>query len=90
MMPSEGTHPITSPVEQNVRNLANRQNQQMRGLSGNSQLLPAKRPVSVPAGERDSSQGGSSVASTIQGENSTPLSLLNNSRVSDITPSATQ
>jgi hypothetical protein len=62
----------------------------------NSQLPPAKRRISVPAGERDSSQGGSSVASTIQGQNSTPSSLLNNSRVADITervtstPSVTQ
>jgi len=44
----------------------------------------------------DFSQGGSSVPSTIQGQNSTPSSSLNNSRVADInervtsTPSATQ
>jgi hypothetical protein len=57
----------------------------MRGPSGNSQLPPAKRCVSGPAGERDTSQGGSSVPSTIQGQNSTPLSSLNHSRVADIT-----
>jgi len=54
-----------------------------------SQLPPAKRRVSVPAGERDSSQGGSSVPSTIQGQNSTPSSLLNNSRIADITQHVT-
>jgi hypothetical protein len=95
-MPSQSTHPDTTPVVRNVRSLANRQNQQKRGPSGNSQLPPPKRRVSVPAGERDSSQGGSSVRSTIQGQNSTPSSSLNNSRVADITqrvtstPSATQ
>jgi hypothetical protein len=94
-MPSQSPHPDTTPVVRNVRSLANRQNQQKRGPSGNSQLPPAKRRVSVPAGERDTSQGGSSVPSTIQGQNSTPLSSLNNSRVADITqrvastPSAT-
>jgi len=48
-------------------------------------LRPARRRVSVPAGKSDSSQGGSSVASSIQGQNSTPSSSLNNSRVADIT-----
>ena len=52
---------------------------------GNSQLPPAKSPVSAPAGERDTSQGGSSVASTIDGQNSTPSSSPNNSGVADIT-----
>jgi len=95
-MPSPSPHPVTSPVVGNVRSLTNRQNQQKHRLSGNSQLPPAKICVSVPAGERNSSQGGSSVASTIQGQNSTPSSPLNNSRVADITqcmtssPSATQ
>jgi hypothetical protein len=56
---------------------------------GNSQLHPGKRCVSVLAGERDSSQEGSSVASTIQGQNSTPSSSRNNSVVADITPRAT-
>jgi hypothetical protein len=95
-MHSQSSHPDTTPVVRNVRSLANRQNQQKRGPSGNSQLPPAKRRVSVPVGERDSSQGESSVPSTIQGQNSTPSSSLNNSRVADInqrvtsTPSATQ
>jgi hypothetical protein len=39
----------------------------------------------MPAGDMDTSQGGSSVPSTIQGQNSTPLSSLNNSHVADIT-----
>jgi hypothetical protein len=89
MMPSQCPHPVTSPVVQNVRSLSNRQNQQKRAPSGNSQLPPVKRRVSVPAGERVSSQGGSSVACIIQGENSTPSSSLNNSRVADITQPVT-
>jgi hypothetical protein len=72
-MPSQSPHPDTTTVVRNVGSLANRQNQQMRGPSGKSQLLPAKRRVSVPACERDSSQGGSFVPSTIEGQNSTPL-----------------
>jgi hypothetical protein len=78
-MPSRSPHPDTTPVVRNVRSLANCQNQQKRGPSGNSQLPHAKRRVSVPAGERDFSQGGSFVPSTIQGQNSTPSSSLNNS-----------
>jgi len=95
-MHSQSPHPDTTPVVRNVRSLANRQNQQKCGPSENSQLPPAKRGVSVPVGERDSSQGGSSAPCTIQGQNSTPSSSLNNSRVSDInqrvtsTPCATQ
>jgi len=57
----------------------------MRGPSGNSKLPPAKRHLSVQSGERDISQGGNSVPSIIQGQNSTALSSLNNSRVADIT-----
>jgi hypothetical protein len=88
-MPSQSTHPDTILIIRNVPTLANRRNQQKRGSSGNSQLPPRKRCVSVPAGERDSSQGGSSVRSTIQGQNSTPSSSLNNSRVADITQRVT-
>jgi len=89
MIPSQSPHPVTSPVVRNVRSLGNRWNLQKRGPSGISQLPPAKWRVSVPAGERDSSQGGSSLASTIQGQNSTPSSSLNNSRVADITQNIT-
>jgi hypothetical protein len=95
-MPSQGTHPDMTPVVRNVRSVANRQNQQKRWASGNYQLPPPKRRVSVPAGERNSSQGGSSVRSTIQGQISTRSSSLNNSHVADIIqrvtsiPSATQ
>jgi len=95
-MPSQSAHPDPTPVVRNVRSLANRQNQQKRWPLGNYQLPAAKRRVSVPAGERDSSQGGSFVPLTIQGQNSTPSSSLNNSRVADITqrvastPSTTQ
>ena len=58
-------------------------------LQANAQLPHAKRHVSVPAGARDSFQGGSCVASTIQGQNSTPSSLLNNCRFADITQRGT-
>jgi hypothetical protein len=94
-MVSQHPHPDTTPVVRNVQRLANRQNQPQHGPLGNSQLPPAKRRVSAPAGERNTSQGGSSVPSTIQGQNSTPSSSLNNSCVADITqgvastPSAT-
>jgi len=82
---SESPHPVPSLVARNVWSLADRQNQQKRGLSGNSQLPPAKRCVFVTAGKRDSSQGGSSIASTIQGQNYTPSSSLNNCCVANIT-----
>ena len=88
-MPSQCPHPDITPVIQDVSSLANHQNQQKRGPSGNSQRPPAKRRVSVPAGERDSSQGGSSIASIIQGQYSTPSSSLNNSCVADITQPVT-
>ena len=90
MMPSQNSQPVTSPVVRNVRRRPNCQNQQKRGPSRNSLLPTAKRRVPVPAGEMDSSQGGSSAASTIQGQNSTLSSSLNNSRVAEITPSTTQ
>jgi len=88
-MPSPSPHPDTTLVVRNVRSLVNCQNQQKRGPSANSELPPAKRRVSVPAGERDSSQGGSSVPSKIQGTNSTPSSSLNNSRIADVTQPVT-
>jgi len=80
-MSSHTSHLGTTPVVRNVRSLANRQNRQKRGQWGSSQLPPAKRHISVPAGERDSSQGGSSVASTIKGQNSIASSSLSNSSV---------
>jgi len=95
-MPSQCPHAVTSPVVRNVRCVANRQNHQKRGPSGNSELPPAKGRIPVLAGKKDSSQGGHSVACTIQGQNSTPSSSRNNSRIGDITqhvtstPSATQ
>jgi hypothetical protein len=52
--------------------------------------------LTLPAGERDTSPGGSSEPSTIQGQNPTPLSSLNNFRIASIpqwvdsTPTATQ
>jgi len=95
-MPSQSPHPDLTPVVQNIRCLADRQNQQKCVPAGKSPLPPAKRCISVLRGERDSSQGGSSVASSTKGQNSTPSSSLNNSRVADITqcvastPPATQ
>jgi hypothetical protein len=68
-MPSQGPHPITTPVIRNVRGLANRPNHQKCAPSVNSQLLPAKRRVSVPAGGRDSSQGGSSIVMRVLNPN---------------------
>jgi len=57
--------------------------------SGNSELPPAKRCDSVPAGEKDSSQGGNCIASTIQSQNSIPAFSLKKSRVADITQRVT-
>jgi len=90
MIPSQSPHSVTSPVIQNVRSLANRQNQHKRRPLRNSHLAPAGRCVSIPAGKRHSSQGGSSVATTIQGQNYTHQSSPNTSHVEDITQSATQ
>jgi len=89
IMPLQSPHPDTTPVVRNVRSLANPQNQQQPRPSGISQLPPAGIHVSILAGKRDSSQGGSSVASTIQGQNSTLSSSLNNSRFADITQCVT-
>jgi len=90
MMLPQSPHHDTTPVVRNI------QNQQKFRSSGNSQLSPAKRRVSPPAGMKYSTQAGSSVASTIHGQNSTPSSSVRNSGVADITqrvtstPSATQ
>jgi len=84
-MPSQSPHPDTTPLVRIVPSLANRQNQQKHGPSGNSLLPPGRRRVSLPVGERASSRGGRSVGSTIQGQNSTLSSSLNNSRVADMT-----
>jgi hypothetical protein len=89
VMPSQSPHPVTSPDVRNVQSLSNRQNRQKGRPSGNSQLPPDKRHVTVLAGKRDSSQGGSSVSSTIQGPNCTPSCWLNNYRVADITQCVT-
>jgi len=61
----------------------------MRGPLGNFHLPLANRRFSVPVGEGDSFEGGSSVASTNQVQNCTPLSLLNNSPIPDITQCVT-
>jgi len=84
-MHSQSPDSIMTPVVWWVRNLPNCHNQQKRGSSRNSPLPPAKRHVSVPAGKRESYPGVCSVASTIQGQNSTPSSSLNKSHVADIT-----
>jgi hypothetical protein len=94
-IPFNCTHPDMTPVIRNVRNHANRQNQVKHAPLGNSQLLRAKSLVFIPAGKRDSSQRGSSIASAIQGQNSTPSSMLYNSHIVDLaqhvtsTPSTT-
>jgi hypothetical protein len=89
-------HLDTTLVVQNVRHLANCQNQRKRGPLGNSQLPPAKRRISILVGEMYSSHGGSSIPSTTKGQNSIPSSSLDNSRIADIkqpltsNPSTTQ
>jgi hypothetical protein len=88
-MPSRSPHRDPTSDVRNVRSPSNCQNQQQHGPSGNSQLPPAKRRVSVPAGERDSSQGGSSIPSTIQGQNDTRSSSLSISCVADVTQHVT-
>jgi len=88
-MPSQSPHPDMTPLLRIVRSLPNCQNHQQRGPLGNYQLPPTKRCASVPAARRNSSQGGSSVSSTIQVQNCTASSLLNNSRVADITQRVT-
>ena len=86
---SQSPHHDTPPAIQNVRGLFNHPKQQQHGPVGNSQLLPAKRRIFLPAGEWDSSQGGSSMASTIHGQNSSPWTSLNNSHVANITQHVT-
>jgi hypothetical protein len=88
-MPSQSPAADTTLVVRNVQSLAHHQNQHKREPSGNSHLPPAMRRISVPAGKRDCSHGGSSVPCTIQGQISTPLSSLNNSGVADITQPVT-
>jgi hypothetical protein len=84
-MHSHGPHPDMTPILRSVRSLSDPLNQQKCGHLRNWQLACGKRCVSVPAGERVSFQGGSSVASQIQGQISTTSSWLNNSCVADIT-----
>jgi len=96
MMPSHSPHTDMTPVIRNVQTLPKLRMEKMRGPSGSSQLPPAKRHSSVQAGVRYSSHRGSSIASTIQDQNSTPSSALNNCSVADMpqcvtsTPSAIQ
>jgi len=86
---SKTPYPDTTLVVRNVQSLANCQNQPRHGTSGNCHLRPTMRRVSVLAGERDSSQGGCSIASIVQGQKITSSSLLNNSCVADITQPVT-
>jgi len=82
-MPSPSSHLNMAPVVRMV------QKQPERRRSGTSHLPPDTRHVSALAGDRDTSQGGSLVASTIHNQNSTPSSSLNNSAVADITQRVT-
>lgn len=84
-MPSHNPHPDMTPVIRNIHRLENSQIQLMSGPSWNSPLPPAKRCVSVFGGKWDSSEQRSSVASPIESKKSTPSSLLNNSRIADMT-----
>jgi len=65
-------------VVQNIQCFASCQKQLKGWPSGNPQHALVKRHVSVNAGEWDSSQAGSFVASTLQSQNSTPSVSLNN------------
>jgi len=82
-MPSESPHPDTTPVVRIV------QKHHKCRLSCNYQLPPAKRHISAPAGERDSSQEGSSLALTVPSQNFIRSSSQNNSGVADITQQVT-
>jgi len=82
---SERPRPDTSPVVQDAWSLGNLLNQPKCGHSGNSQHRLTTRRVSVLAGKRDSTQGGSSIASTIQGKNSMPSFSRNTSPVAVLT-----
>jgi hypothetical protein len=82
-MPSQRPHPSTTPAIQNV------QKPQKRRPSENYQYTSGKRRVSTPAGEIDSVQRESSLASTIPVQNSTPSPSLNNSGMPDITQRVT-
>ena len=88
-MPCQSPHLDTTPVVRKVWSLVISHNQSKCGASGNSQLAPAKTGVSVPASKRDYSQGGSSVASNIQGQNSIPASSLNDSLGANMTQCVT-
>jgi len=86
---SDYAFPMSSPWHNSSQTKCSKSGQlsdlTQHGYSGNSQLLPTVRRISVLPGERDSSQQGSYVASAIQGQNSTPSSSPNHSRVADIT-----
>jgi len=95
-MHSHSPQPNRTLVRRNVRSIVDRRNEHNGEPSGNCQLPPAKRWISVLPGNGDSPQWGSFVSSTIPGDNSTPSSSLNTSLVADVnqrgtsTPSATQ
>jgi hypothetical protein len=83
--PSRSLHCNMTPFVWNVRSLANSHNPELCGLMGNSQHPATMTPISVPPGERYSTQGGSSVAWTIQLRNITHASSPNISYVRYIT-----
>jgi hypothetical protein len=65
--------------------VTNYHNPKKRRPSGDTQLSPGARYISVPAGNRHSSQAGSSIASTIQGQISTPSFSENNCSIAYVT-----
>jgi len=71
-MPSLSPCPDPTPVVHKVRSVAKCHNQQKHCPSVSTQLPTSKRWVSIVAGNTDHSQGGSSGASTILGQNTTP------------------
>jgi len=78
-MPSQSPDHEMTPVVTNIQ-----KQPQPRPL-GISEHPFARRHIFALAGEWDSSQGGSIVASTIHGQNCTPSSSQNNSGAADIT-----
>jgi len=85
-MPSQCPHPDQTLVVRHDHILANRQNQQRCGRLVKSQRPPPKRFVSIPAGIRDSWDGGNTEACTIQSRNWTQSRLLDTSHVAQIPP----
>jgi len=80
-MHSQSSHPCTTPDVRDIGCVPNHLNHQQHGRSGNFPIRPIETRISVRDRQWSSSQGGSSVASTNRGQNSTLSSFLNNSHL---------